>query len=116
MTAPPLAIKPMREEPWSDQVKRVAETFGWRMAHFRPARTSKGYRTAMEGHTGFPDWVFVKDGRLIFAELKTDRRGSKTSADQEAWLVDLHAAGAETYVWRPSDFDEVARVLGRRAR
>jgi hypothetical protein len=90
---------------------------------------------ASESGAGFPDWVFcrrvVDDGqrravaaalglpapetagapRLIFAELKSGRRGAKASEAQQAWLAALQAAGAEAYLWYPSDWTEVQRVL-----
>jgi hypothetical protein len=48
--------------------------YGWRAAHFRPARTAKGWRTpvAADG-AGFPDLVLVRRTRIVAAELKSGR-------------------------------------------
>ena len=50
----------------------------------------------------------VRPPRLILAELKTDR-GKVTSHHAE--LLELLGAcpGVETYLWRPADFDTIAR-------
>ena len=54
-------------------------------------------------------------GRIIYAELKTDKPSSQLSDAQREWLLLLTDCGAETYVWRPSDYDRVVLVLkGRR--
>lgn len=58
---------------------------------------------------GFPDLVLVKDDRLIFAELKREK-GRLTEA-QKVWLKRLEATGAECYVWRPSQWQEVLDIL-----
>lgn len=52
---------------------------------------------------GFPDLVLVRDKRLIFAELKTEKK--EITYEQGMWL-DWLSACAETYIWRPSDMDE----------
>ena len=104
----------------------IALALGWR-----------GYHTHRSQHSpaGFPDLTRVKAGRLIFAELKTER--GKTSPEQDAWLADLeavellgrdHALGrsvtivtkpvleplVRVYVWRPADLLDgtIARALG----
>lgn len=67
---------------------------------------SKGSRA------GFPDRVLVKD-RVIFAELKREKRvSSPVGPEQVMWLDRLAKGGAEVYVWRPSDWDEIGRILG----
>lgn len=90
----------------------LARALGWRVAHFRPARTEKGWRTpvAADGK-GFPDLVLVRD-RVIFAELK--REGELPRPDQIEWLNALERAGAEVYVWTLADYDEVVRILSLR--
>ena len=99
------------EAQWQQTVLDLARLRGWTVAHFRPARTEQGWRTpvAADGK-GFPDLVLVRD-RVIFAELKS-ARGELTD-EQAGWLDVLVRAGAETYVWRPDDFDEVLAALTR---
>ena len=62
---------------------------------------------------GFPDLVIVGHGRCIFAELKTER--GRLSEAQKEWLASLEeCAGVESFVWKPSDWDEIHAVLSRR--
>lgn len=83
----------------------LALAYGWR-----------GYHTHRSQHSpaGFPDLTLVRAGRLVFAELKTER--GKTTGDQDAWLEDLGlvadytdpapddlAPAVAVYLWRPSD-------------
>ena len=90
----------------------LARTLGWRVAHFRPAETKKGWRTPVEADgAGFPDLVLTRD-RVIFAELK--REGKSPRQDQVEWLNGLAKAGAEVYVWTLADYDEIVRVLSQR--
>lgn len=84
----------------------MAHLFGWYVAHFRAAQTAKGWRTAVSADgKGFPDLVLAKNGRAIFAELKTDT--GRLSIAQKMWLAVLPNA----VVWRPRDLDTVERVL-----
>lgn len=111
-----LLIDPMTisEREWQGRVTDLAAVLGWRWAHFRPAKTAKGWRTAMEGSPGFPDLVLVRPPRLVLAELKAQR--NKPSADQEAWLEAFgQVPGIEAYVWHPRDWDAVIDCLTRRA-
>ena len=92
-----------------------ARLLGWRVAHFRPAWTQRGWRTAGSYDAqGWPDLVLVRE-RVVFAEVKTDR--GRLRPEQEGWLGSLRHAGAEVYVWRPEDWTsgEVEDVLRRRA-
>lgn len=93
-----------------------AQRSGWRVAHFRTARTKDGWRTPVEADgEGFLDLTMTRRGRLIFAELKSDR-GRLTIA-QKLWLADLqlveHAATpyVEVHVWRPRDWPVVRETL-----
>ena len=60
---------------------------------------------------GFPDWVLAhENGRLIFAELKSQKGVLKE--EQAAWLKTLNVGGGrEVYLWRPSDMDAIAQIL-----
>jgi hypothetical protein len=110
----PSAVQPrlalaVTEAQWQTTVLQIARLRGWRVAHFRPARTERGWRTpvAADG-AGFPDLVLIRD-RVVFAELKS--RTGRVSPGQHVWLDALEHAGAEAYIWRPSDLDEVQAVL-----
>jgi len=110
------------------QVIDLAHIYHWRVAHFRPARTADGWRTAVSGDgVGFPDLVMVRPPRLIFAELKSEK--GKTTNEQGAWLEDLRRCRTkarvvglksdpgvvadiiEVYLWRPGDFDKILEIL-----
>lgn len=97
----------MLESEFLRQVIELAALYGFAAAHFRPALTSRGWRTPVQGPlgAGFPDLVLVnvRRRRVLFVELKSD--AGKVSADQAAVLAALEEAGAETRVWRPRDFD-----------
>src|SRR5262245_27573014 len=55
-------------------VIQLAQVCGWRVAHFRPARTAHGWRTAVRGEgKGFPDLLLVRGEELLVAELKVGR-------------------------------------------
>jgi len=85
--------------------KGLAPMLGWRPDLTYHTLRSKG------SQSGFPDRVLVRD-RIIFAELKREQ-GTPTETQRE-WLNALASAGAEVYLWRPSDLDEIATILGKR--
>jgi hypothetical protein len=101
---PSLVDRTMSESELQDVVLELLDVLGWRAVHVRPARTNAGWRTPLQGPTacGFPDVLAVCRDRMIAAELKS-ARGALT-VDQKRWLDDLGRAGAEVYVWRPSDW------------
>ena len=80
--------------------------FHWRYFHIRNSKAG-----IVQGNVGFPDLVAVRDGRIVVAELKSER--GDLTADQRAWLEDWEFAGARVYVWRPSDWQrgEIEAVL-----
>jgi hypothetical protein len=74
-----------------------------RVAHFRPARTDQRWRTPVQADgAGFPDLVIAGPGGVAFRELKSDR--GRLSADQKLWQGALLDAGADHWVWRPTDW------------
>src|SRR5205809_5512008 len=105
------AVLKLSEADWQRKVIDAAKLYRWRYVHFRPARTEKGWRTALEGDPGFPDLCLVKPPRVIFVELKTDT--GVLHGDQITWLDDLKEAGVESYCWRPSDWETVFRTLAK---
>jgi hypothetical protein len=97
------------ETEFSTFVIDTAHLFGWKVAHFRPARTKHGWVTpvAADGK-GYPDLTMVRE-RVIFAELKVGR--NKLSEEQASWVAALASAGAEIKVWRPEDEDLIVETL-----
>jgi hypothetical protein len=76
---------------------------GWLAYHPHDSRHSQA---------GFPDLTLVRDGRLVFVELKT--AAGRVSGAQAEWLAALEGAGCEVHVWRPGDWGEIERALARR--
>lgn len=114
-----LAEPQIDEQTLQYAIIEAARLFGWKVAHFRAARTARGWRTpvAADGK-GFPDLVLCHPGRrrLIFAELKSTR--GRLSAEQHEWLGVLGdvadvAQQVDVYLWTPDDWpDRVLEVLG----
>ena len=87
----------------SEEKPGLALVYHWRVAHFRPALTAKGWRTPVSAHgKGFPDLLMVRDMSLIAVELKSNR--GKLSPEQLAWIDALENALTPVYVWRPADW------------
>ena len=107
----------MKEADLQRQVIDLARLYGWRCAHFRSARQlrqdgSTYYSTPVQADgAGWPDLILCRPPRLIAAELKVGR--NTLAAEQREWLDILAGCRAETYVWRPEDWDEIERVLRR---
>lgn len=59
---------------------------------------------------GWPDLVLVRDGVLMFVELKSEK--GVVSKAQQAWLDALGGVeGVVTAVWRPSDGEQIMEAL-----
>jgi len=105
----------MTETQFASAVEDLLERCHWKWCHFRPARVLKHgietWVTPLSGHKGLPDYIATKNGRLLIFELKGDT--GKISPDQMGWLNPLRETKAETYVWFPSDWDQLQEVLMR---
>lgn len=106
------------EKQFEAALVQYAKLAGWRVFHPFDSRRSEA---------GWPDLTLVRDGQLVFAELKTER--GKLSTAQEEWIEALceveqadvaHLAGlpsglyrphVQVYVWRPSSWPEIEKVL-----
>lgn len=105
--ASPSSLSPpaagIREKQFQARILAVARDRGWLVYHTHDSRRSQ---------PGFPDLVLTRNGRVIFAELKTDT-GSLAPA-QCQWITTLQLADCtrvRTYVWRPRDWREIVEVL-----
>lgn len=97
----------MTEAELQSVVIELAQLKGWLVHHDRPARTAKGWRTPIQGTPGFPDLVLARNGRVIFAELKSERgamRGDQLRWMRELAVEDVRGADVELEVWRPEDW------------
>lgn len=95
----------MTESELLSAVIELAQLSGWMVHHDRPARTDKGWRTAIQGNPGYPDLTLVRDGVVIFAELKSE--GGRLTDGQKQWA---EALNGNMVVWRPSDWHQ-RRIL-----
>ena len=100
------------EREFQSTVVELARAFGWVIhgvleQHQYAKRLSKGFPDLVLARYK-PDYII---GRLIFAELKSQT--GRVSAGQQAWLEILRISQChpEVYIWRPSDLDEIERVL-----
>lgn len=97
------------EKDFETQVITLARLKGWKVAKFRPARTLKGWRTAISADgQGWPDLFMVRGGRCIAGEIKVN---TSASAEQLDWIQRLHAGGIETFVWKPCDWTRIKDIL-----
>lgn len=97
------------ERDFQKAVTDVLSALGWMHCHFRPARTTGGWRTPLSGDKGFPDVVAVRGDRVLFLELKAEK--GRLSPEQGRWLAALGLAGQEVHCFRPSDWDVLEEAL-----
>ena len=94
-------------------VMDLAHWHRWRVVHVRNVavlqRGHTVYQVPYEGAPGLPDLVMARGGRVLLAELKTDR--GRVTPDQQAWL---DAAGEHGRLWRPADWQTIQNELGRK--
>ena len=102
----------LTEAAFTTQVIDLAHLMGWRVHHCRPARTGKGWRTALQGDAGLPDLIMVHAAkkRFLIAELKVGN--NQPSPAQAAWLWACYEAEIEAYLWYPKDWPEIEELLG----
>ena len=109
----------MSEDQLLQTITEAATFLGWRWHHVR-----RSDQALQMGHSGFPDLVLAKAGRVLFLELK--RQDGTTTPDQDAWLLELLVAGdqldvavppwtlrwpVDAFVVRPSQLDAVLELL-----
>lgn len=84
----------MTERELQNAVMTLAGLLGWSCYHtWLSARSTPG----------FPDCIFVRAGKMLAVELKSER--GKLSEAQEHWLGVLGAVpGIACFVWRPDDW------------
>lgn len=103
-------MSPTSEQELLDAVVDLAMLNRWAVCHFRPAKTQRGWRTAIQGHIGFPDLVIARKGVVLFRELKGyNARGrlGQLSSEQRDWANQLGGFGV---VSRAGETPAAARV------
>jgi hypothetical protein len=90
------------EKDFRQQILDLAHLLGW-----------KAYFTwnSLHSPAGFPDLVMVHEEKrqLIFAELKSEK--GKVTVAQYDWLTALEKVSKQVYLWKPSDWDYIVKVL-----
>ena len=91
----------MTEKQFSQTVVEYARLMGWTV-----------FRTWSSIHSpyGEPDLRMVRPPRVVLVELKRDD-GKVTPKQYEALELYRRCPGVETYLWRPSDWDEIVEVM-----
>ena len=93
--------------------------FGWAYMHIKPAKLPNEMwvsRMNPEGK-GWLDYTAVRPPRILVCELKDAY--SKMTPEQEKWWALWEGCQVtidgitlpELYLWRPKDFNEIARIL-----
>lgn len=107
--APPESIP---ERQFTALVVATAQALGWRVYHPRPALDRSGrWCTPVTGDgVGYPDLTLVRDGKLLFLELKAAT--GKLADDQRRELAELgRVPGVTACVLRPGDWAALVRLL-----
>ena len=94
------ALPRQGEASFMAQVVAYAGLLGWHHYHTHDSRHSVA---------GFPDLVLVRRPRLLFVELK--REGEYPTDAQRQWLDELKACDTEAYLWWPTDWEVIERIL-----
>jgi len=94
------------EKQFQSAVVQLAKANGFMVYHTHDSRKSE---------PGFPDLVLCRNGRIIFAELKSES-GKLTDA-QIKWRDMLSTAcgkNVQVATWWPKDWPEIELILSRR--
>ena len=95
------------ERDFQERVCFFARIAGWKVYTIPDSR-----RASMAGYPDLTMW-HVKQGRLLFVELKREK--GKLSESQKVVLSDLEKLPCvEVYVWRPSQWDEITLLLTKK--
>ena len=98
----------MTEKQFQGQVVTLAKYCGWMAYHTLDSRGSTA---------GFPDLVLLRPPLLLLAELKSEK--GRIRPEQKVWatalkiIAGLPGSPVRYYLWRPSDLDEISRILDK---
>lgn len=82
------------------EIERPAHQYAWSRGWFAE-------KIMRAGRRGFPDHIFIRNGRVVFIEFK--RPGETPTPQQLKRHYEMRMRGAEVYV--VDNLDEVKRIL-----
>ena len=89
------------EKSFQRRVVQLARLYGWVVHHTLDSTGTQA---------GEPDLRMIRPPRYLLAELKSQH--GRLRLEQAATLALLEQCpGVESFVWRPSDFQEIMRIL-----
>lgn len=98
-------LRDVTEKEWMDQLVQLAQLNGYLVYHtYRSDRSQPGY----------PDLTLVRANPPDVLWVECKRQTGRVSPAQTQWIETLIAAGADAYIWRPSDIDVAVTRLARR--
>lgn len=101
-----------REAAFQKTVIEFAQLHGWRVAHFRAARTKDGWATPVAANgKGFPDLFLLRQRtrERLCAEIKVPP--NTVTDEQREWLIAMELCGVPAFTWTPLDWGEIEAVL-----
>ena len=109
-----LTVRNHEEDDLQTRCIQAAQYFGWTVCHFRPAKTDKGWRTAIQGTKGFYDAVMMRETPshmtdILFVEFKSEK--GKLSMEQTLWKMLAENSLAEYWLVRPSNEPDFIKRL-----
>jgi hypothetical protein len=99
------------EESFQSSVIHFAILNGWYVHAERPAMSSKGYRTPIQGKPGWPDVVLCHPGKKKFYIFELKSNTGRLSVEQQKWIKALNICGIKCQVFWPSDWPEIEQIL-----
>lgn len=105
------------ERAYQRNITDAAEQFGWHWLHVRKSIGRRDGEAAWQTTTNISGWLDLllwheRQHRVAAAEVKSET--GTVTPEQAAVIVSLAAAGLETYVWYPHDWDNVIKILQRK--
>lgn len=101
-----MGIKRETEASFMRAVMQAAKLHGWECWHDVDSRKNAA---------GLPDLLLIRNGVLLFAELKTDAgklRPAQVRYQELLAAVEAKAGGAvRVFTWRPRDWGAIVKVL-----
>lgn len=107
----PRTLPSQTEAEFQSTVVALLHSLGWRHLHVRRTIGRGRKWVTSTNLAGWPDIYAWHEGqrRQVALELKSER--GSTTPEQVAVLASLAAAGVETMVARPSDFETLVALL-----